>query len=576
MAFVYDFLKTNRSANVHYLVETDVGLFLDSLVLDKDTLAQKFLQRAEFPRGMITVATATGSNRGYDDHKLVTASDTSAFRTTDTNEVLATITVLNQAGTAIYGTNLLKDGTHWLNDNLNSDLAYFATAGKFYEVKRSTSQLVRSGTWDVDGEGFNLTTASGSMYYSNTNVAIVGQSNDYVYVAVNAVLFRNDSHNLNYPHSIVHFRWNKTLGVLEQLNNTSVASATNNLFKLHRKLATFGSRVYYYIAGRNSELFAQSFDMSTGTGFAAPTGLTSSFSAVALTGYETTYCSEWISGLSCFYVPTWTSNVNEVLNIRKVVLNLGGNSGSVTTCTLANIVASTLTCKKESYRVVPALSHMDIAGANYLILSRTAGTKQPDVDPVAFEPYNKLTIFRIDPADSNNLIFKSDVVLGSELCYDVHFLSADRTKIATLHSGLIKLWSWNSLTETFNLINTLAVGTYKEAMVDSLYRLWVLDSSEKLHVFTPELPNTVTVAFQAASYDYTGTNISTNLLVNVRDINGVRQIADVQLFIDTTNAQFGGAGVRLTSTTTLNSGDTIVPITITGAGQVRIKANIVQ
>jgi hypothetical protein len=96
--------------------------------------------------------------------------------------------------------------------------------------------------------------------------------------------------------------------------------------------------------------------------------------------------------------------------------------------------------------------------------------------------------------------------------------------------------------------------------------------SQSLYVYEPAGAATnITVSFQQSAYTYTGSAISSNLIVNAYDTLGNRVALDVTLTRDTTNFSFAG-GAASTNITTLTGADTLVPISVFSTGQLSVLA----
>jgi hypothetical protein len=125
-------------------------------------------------------------------------------------------------------------------------------------------------------------------------------------------------------------------------------------------------------------------------------------------------------------------------------------------------------------------------------------------------------------------------------------------------------------------------GTYLTGMMamglDRYNRLWGISNEQgasTCHLITPTLPIRITVTLAASTYSYAGANISTTCTVNAYNFLGARIAADVSLTIDGSTMRFTSNNGTSLTVTTLTTGDTSVPLTITGGGINNIIASAV-
>lgn len=112
---------------------------------------------------------------------------------------------------------------------------------------------------------------------------------------------------------------------------------------------------------------------------------------------------------------------------------------------------------------------------------------------------------------------------------------------------------------------------------DQTGRIWMVERNDnndgKLHIVSQTIANTVTVNFQDPTLVFSGAVINTNLLVSSYNFSGGRLASNVTLQIDSASATFAD-DTQIKTVTTLSNGDLSVPIKLTGAGYVRVIANI--
>ena len=131
---------------------------------------------------------------------------------------------------------------------------------------------------------------------------------------------------------------------------------------------------------------------------------------------------------------------------------------------------------------------------------------------------------------------------------------------------------WNSGSQSYIRTNS-ALMDAAYMMVDQTGRLWVTDTTNNLHVYSQTISNSIKVGFQNSNLRYMGTVLNSNLIVSAFNFKGERVANNVTLQIDSSSATFAD-GTNTMTITTLTTGDTLVPIKITGAGYIRVVSNL--
>lgn len=88
----------------------------------------------------------------------------------------------------------------------------------------------------------------------------------------------------------------------------------------------------------------------------------------------------------------------------------------------------------------------------------------------------------------------------------------------------------------------------------------------RTYQYNPTVPVTLSVRFENNSFTYTGTQITTNLLADVRNSNGNREVRNLRVTFSGDNIFFQD-GTQSKDITTLTSGTLSVPVNITGGGK---------
>lgn len=213
----------------------------------------------------------------------------------------------------------------------------------------------------------------------------------------------------------------------------------------------------------------------------------------------------------------------------------------------------------------------EYGGSRYLVFMQmhSAGTyfdQQPKM--------RTFVTFTVDPTTPTTLTYHSSVEIPATP-KNIVWLNDAHTIFGVFTFSNFYVYSFNGT--TWALIGTwnnqfTAVGR------DNLGRVWAHDSGQfsygALHLVTLNVPTTISVTAPQLSYNYTGTDISTNLTVNAFDQTGARIAVDVKLVIDGGSMVFAGNNLT-TTVTTSTSESTTVTVTITGGGLSNIIASVI-
>lgn len=161
---------------------------------------------------------------------------------------------------------------------------------------------------------------------------------------------------------------------------------------------------------------------------------------------------------------------------------------------------------------------------------------------------------------------------------------SSQKRIVVVYDDKIAFYQWSTGTSSWAYQSTQSVQT-QDVGVDSQGRVWATDSvgsyvpgtptgtlRQSLYVFEPAgSAARITCEFSQGSYSYTGSNISSNVIVNAYDTSGARVALSIVLTRDTTNFEFIGGASSVTVTTSV-VGNTLVPITVTSTGLLSVLA----
>jgi hypothetical protein len=200
-------------------------------------------------------------------------------------------------------------------------------------------------------------------------------------------------------------------------------------------------------------------------------------------------------------------------------------------------------------------------GGNILSFS----LNKTDMSSVTYHSHSRVDALRLQPVNANG-----DVLAG-------------------IHSGSAKLWSWSaggfvqsvSQTGTFYLVtqdvegNTWGVSSSTSEIYTGGTAI-VASSKEftmDVHLLSQDVPNSVSVAFEDATLSYNGSPLTKNIVVNAFDTSGSRISTSVVLKISGAVSTFQSNGLTTLTINTSDAGDTLVPLTITGAGFINVSAS---
>lgn len=201
-------------------------------------------------------------------------------------------------------------------------------------------------------------------------------------------------------------------------------------------------------------------------------------------------------------------------------------------------------------------------------------------------------VLQVNPADTSVLTFHSVVPAFSSLA--ATFPDSNGRRIISIKNGLLEIYDWTAAGWSSSLT---ASGSFYGVTQDSQGNIWglelptnVLTTTEgtpspagnsandasfscSLHLLSVDIPNVASITFEDPSLEYTGTNLTTNLVVNAYSSAGSRIASNVTLTLSGPNAVFTTNGLKSISISTSAAGDTLVGITISGAGYINASAS---
>jgi hypothetical protein len=275
-------------------------------------------------------------------------------------------------------------------------------------------------------------------------------------------------------------------------------------------------------------------------------------------------------------LPTSTANF---FKIYRCSFNIDTGASGVTQLATIDFAGTDFTLN-VTHKGLTVLSQQSrsIYLRNYLIHTSTGTdflgltlceTSASSTEPVAtFGTY----IFSIDLSNqSSPRLVPIQVIMHDQKPREIFPMDADFRKIMIITDTYIAFMVFDEVQNEYNEVNRYNVAANAVAM-DELDRVWVSDTSGRIFLLSPFVPTKVTVDWELANYDYTGTNISTYINVSAYDAFGSRIAVNVTLTIDSLNCSFADS-TKVKTVATSDTTETQVSVLLTGSGYVRVLAN---
>lgn len=188
-----------------------------------------------------------------------------------------------------------------------------------------------------------------------------------------------------------------------------------------------------------------------------------------------------------------------------------------------------------------------------------------------------LFVYQIDPLNPLNLTFHSSTVIPDTTLS--HFwLNDSKSQLAILSENAAFIYNF---TDALGFTKTSTIqGKVYGIGRDYLDRIWYTtdssnfgDSKPELHLLTPTVPITITIAPELDDYTYAGSTISSYIEVSAYNISGQRIQTEIKLIIEGSGMVFGD-GSTVKTVTSLTAGELQVPINVTSAGYSNITASV--
>ena len=356
-------------------------------------------------------------------------------------------------------------------------------------------------------------------------------------------------------------------------------------------------------ATKSSDLLvAESYDVSSNSASTVATLTTSNLTTASVAAKPmmrprpTQFYNSTISGEGDVYYSFYPCcDANDVVTFIRTKWDKSANSNagsvSIANCTMtygsgsaADYIAPSLLHNNDDSLGTRSNSWITKTGSDYYLHHLPSYGNPTNLARNSSTAKNLVT-YAIDSSNWSTLTYHSSVQVNS---LEFIHLNNNRDKIAVISSGNCKIYTWsNGWTETAS-----EGGNFIGLTQDAAGRLFGLDGSSNLanesadalsssYYFIPHkvklisdsLPSSVSIVFANENLTYSGSDISTNLTVNAYDSSSARIAKSVILKIDGANAKFTTNNSKTLTTTTSNSADTTVGLTVTGPGPITISGS---
>jgi len=191
--------------------------------------------------------------------------------------------------------------------------------------------------------------------------------------------------------------------------------------------------------------------------------------------------------------------------------------------------------------------------------------------------YRTWVTYSVGASDPKALTYHSKVEMPSTP-RSLIWLNDSHTMMGIWFKTNFGIYSWNDTTGWNQ--TTLLPHKVQNIGRDSLDRIWYIRPSSKygstrpeLHLLTPTLPVTISVAPENATYTYSGSTITSYINVSAINASGARIASSVKLVIEGSSMTFSDDSTSKT-VTTLTTGDLQVATKVISAGFTNVSASI--
>lgn len=188
--------------------------------------------------------------------------------------------------------------------------------------------------------------------------------------------------------------------------------------------------------------------------------------------------------------------------------------------------------------------------------------------------YNAL-VFEISSSNTSNLTYCGYDPVYTDLGGEprgVIAMDANTNRFLVVTTNNMGIYTFDTSSKSLTLAQTIP-GEWRHYGVDTYGRLWATNLANDLFCFTLDSPVRINLTSPTGSYTYTGTNISSSVLVEARNYVGSRVAVPTRLTIEGTSAVFSDNNLTYIDVTTSTGSALSVPIIINNGGFTRIVAS---
>ena len=184
-------------------------------------------------------------------------------------------------------------------------------------------------------------------------------------------------------------------------------------------------------------------------------------------------------------------------------------------------------------------------------------------------------VFEMSSSNTTALTYMSSRQMYNDLGGEtraVMGMNDDNTRFLAVGTYNAAVYTFNTSSKALSLAQVIP-GEWRHFGADTYGRLWLTNYNNDLYCFTLDSPVKITVTAPVASYNYTGSAISSNVNVEAKNYLGSFVSVSSRLTIEGNSAVFTSNGLGVLDVSTSSSGSITVPITINNGGFTRIVAS---
>lgn len=233
------------------------------------------------------------------------------------------------------------------------------------------------------------------------------------------------------------------------------------------------------------------------------------------------------------------------------------------------------TTATKSAEMLP-LTVFNDSGEEYVIFLGKLNYQMPSTFTTFGPNQHSLTVFKVDPTNSSVLIFKNQIInngFGTGRIFNGLIRTKNNKEMYLYNADGFIPMKWDDATENYIIgqlielrISTMSIDFQNNLVVSTRDNMVYIFSSSSSFFIETKMENNQT------QYIYEGTPITTNIVINVRDLFGNRVSKDISIHLS--NMVFTSDSSSTKTITTSGLLDTVVPVTINSIGTISISSTI--